>query len=154
MKKLLGLSFLPLNADLGLCAFRAVLAGLVLRFHGWGKLAGWKDESLHLPNLFALEGVKKELHTFPNYIGIGSELSYLLVTWFETFGSMMIIVGLCTRLNALGMAITLLIAWAFHHHFHLSGPNSGEVALAYAFGFLLLFLAGAGRYSIDRRVGI
>lgn len=154
MKKFLGLRFVPLNADAGLLLFRVVLAWLVIRYHGWGKLAGWQDEPRHLPNLFALAGARKEFHTFPNYIGISSELSYLLVTWFETFGCMMIIAGLCTRLNAFGMWFTLMVAFIFHHHLHLSGPNSGEVAFAYGFGFLLLFLAGAGKYSLDRKWGI
>jgi putative oxidoreductase len=153
MKKLFGLSFLPLNADLGLLLFRIVLSGLVFRFHGWGKLAGWKDESQHLPTLFSLDGWRKEFHTFPNYIGIGSELSYLLVTWFETFGCLMIIAGLCTRFNALGMFITLMVAWYFHHHMRLSGSNSGEVAFACGFAFLLLFLAGGGKYSLDHKFG-
>ncbi len=154
MKKLFGLSFLPLNADLGLLCFRAALAWVVIRYHGWGKLAGWQDEPRHLPNLFALDGVRKEFHTFPNYIGISSELSYTLVTWFETFGCMMIILGLFTRLNALGMFITLTVAFFFHHHMRLSGPNSGEVAFTYAFGFLLLFLAGGGKFSVDRKIGV
>ena len=35
----------------------------------------------------------------------------MLVTWFETLGCMMIIMGRYTRLNALGMFITLTIAW-------------------------------------------
>jgi putative oxidoreductase len=152
MKKILGLCFLPLNPDLGLLLFRAVLSALVIRYHGWGKLTGWADETIHLPNGFALDGMRKEFHTFPNYIGISSELSYVLVTWCETFGALMIIAGLLTRLNALGMFITLMVAFVFHHHMHLSGPNNGEVALAYGFGYLLLFLSGAGKYSIDSRV--
>jgi putative oxidoreductase len=153
MKKIFGLAILPLKPDFGLLLFRVVLAAVVLRYHGWGKLAGWADEPAHLPNLFALDGWRKELHTFPNYIGISSELSYILVTWFETFGSMLIIVGLGTRFNALGMFITLTVAWIFHHHMHLSGPNSGEVAFVYAFGYLLLLLAGPGKYSLDRKLG-
>jgi putative oxidoreductase len=154
MKKLFGLSFLPLNADLGLLLFRIALSWLVIRYHGWGKLTGWKDESIRLPNLFSLDGARKEFHIFPNYIGISSELSYVLVTWFETFGCMMIIVGLYTRLNALGMFITMMVAWGFHHHMRLTGPGAGEVPFAYAFGFLLLFLAGAGKYSLDRKWNI
>jgi uncharacterized membrane protein YphA (DoxX/SURF4 family) len=153
MKGFLGLKFIPLLPDLGLLAFRVALAWLVVRYHGWGKLAGWADEKLHQPNLFALDGVRKEFHTFPNYIGISSELSYVLVTWFETFGCLMIIAGLLTRFNALGMFITLTVAWIFHHQMRLAGPNSGEVAFAYACGFLLLLCCGPGKYSLDRKLG-
>lgn len=154
MKKFFGLSFLPLSPDLGLLAFRVVLSALVIRYHGWGKLTGWENEPLHLPNVFGFDGVRKEFHTFPNYIGISSELSYTLVTWFETFGCAMILLGIFTRLNSLGMFITLMVAWYFHHHQRFSGPGSGELPFAFAFGFLLLFLAGAGKYSLDRKFGI
>lgn len=154
MKKLLGLSFVPLYADFGLLVFRVVLAVLMIRFHGWGKLAGWKDEPMHIPNLFSLDGARKEFHTFPNHIGISSEVSYVLVTWLETFGAMMIILGLFTRINALGLFIAMMVAWGFHHGMRFSGPNSGEMAFAYGFGFLLLALAGAGRYSLDRKLGL
>ena len=154
MKKLLGLSFVPLNTDLGLLLFRTVMAFLMIRYHGWGKLAGWADERMKLPNLFSLDGARKEFHTFPNHIGISSELSYVLVAWLETFGAMMIIAGLFTRLNALGLFITMMVAWAFHHGMRFAGPNAGEMPFAYAFGYLLLFLAGAGKYSLDRKLGI
>jgi putative oxidoreductase len=154
MKKFHGLSVLPLLPDLGLLAFRVVLSVVVIRFHGWGKLTGWADEKMRVPHLFALDGWRKEFHTFPNYIGISSELSYVLVTWFETFGSMMIIAGLGTRLNALGMFITLMVAFIFHHGLRFSGPNAGEVAFVYGFAYLLLVLAGPGKYSLDRKLGM
>jgi len=148
------LSFLPTRPDLGLLFLRLTLPVLMIRFHGWGKLTGWADEPMRVPNLFALDGAIKEFHTFPNYIGISSELSYVLVTWLETFGSMMIIVGLFTRLNALGLFIAMMVAWAFHHHMHFSGPNAGEMPFAYAFVYLLLFFAGAGKFSLDRKFGL
>lgn len=153
MKKLLALSFVPLGADLGLLLFRVVMAVLMIRFHGWGKLTGWENEAMRRPNLFSLDGARKEFHTFPDYIGIGSELSYVLVTWLETFGAMMIIAGLFTRINALGLFITMMVAWAFHHGMRFSGPNAGEMAFAFGFGYLLLFLAGPGKYSLDRKLG-
>src|SRR5690606_1139058 len=151
MKKLLGLSFAPLNADLGLLLFRIALPFLMIRYHGWGKLAGWADESQRLPRLFSLEGARKELHTFPDYLGIGSEASYLLVTWLETFGALCIMAGLLARLHSLGLAVAMLVAFFFHHG---ASFNGGETAFAYAFCYLLLFLAGPGRYSLDRRLGI
>jgi putative oxidoreductase len=154
MKKLFGLSFLPLNADLGLLLLRVAISFLMVRYHGWGKLTGWADEPTHTPNLFGLDGFWKEIHTFPNYIGIGSEVSYLLVVWFETFGSMLIALGLFTRIHALGLFCTMAVAWFFHHHMRLSGANAGEVPFAFAFCYLLLFLAGSGKFSLDRKLGL
>jgi len=154
MKKLLGLTFLPKSPDLGLLLLRLTLPVLMIRFHGWGKLTGWADEPMRVPNLFAFAGVQKEFHSFPNYIGISSELSYVLVTWLETFGSMMIIAGLFTRINALGLFITMMVAWCCHHSMRFSGPNAGELPFAFAFCYLLLFLTGAGRFSVDRQLGL
>src|SRR5262245_5926710 len=99
MKEFLRLSLLSRRPELGLLSLRIAISFLMIRYHGWGKLAGWADEKVHRPNLFSLAGFEKEFHTFPNYIGLSSELSYLLVTWCETFGSMFIIAGLLTRLH-------------------------------------------------------
>ena len=154
MKRFLGLSFLPRSPDLGLLFLRLTLPVLMIRYHGWGKLTGWADESMRVPNLFSLAGAEKEFHTFPDYIGISSELSYVLVTWLETFGSAMIIVGLCTRLNAFGVFITMMVAFFFHHQMRFSGSNAGEMAFAYGFVYLLLFWSGAGRFSLDRKLGL
>lgn len=153
MKKYLSLSFLPLKPDLGLLALRVTVSFLMIRYHGWGKLTGWADEKIRLPNLFALDGLRKEFHTFPNYIGISSELSYVLVTWCETFGSMFIMAGLLTRLHSLGLFITMTVAWTFHHQMRLTGPGSGELPFSWIFVYLLLFLAGPGKYSLDHRLG-
>lgn len=153
MKKLLGLAWLPRNADLGLLFLRVSTSWLMIRYHGWGKLAGWADEKMHLPNLFSLAGAQKEFHTFPNYLGIGSELSYVLVTWCETFGSLLIMAGLLTRLHSIGLCITLSVAWVFHHHLLLAGPGAGELPFSWVFIYLLLALAGPGRYSLDRKLG-
>lgn len=154
LKKILGLSFLPLNADVGLLLFRITFPFVMLRYHGWGKLTGWADESAGLPNLFSLEGARNEFHTFPNYIGISSELSYVLVAWLETFGCISIALGLATRLQAFGLFIAMMVAWIFHHQMGFRAPHGGETAFLFAFGFLMLFLTGPGKYSLDRRYGI
>jgi uncharacterized membrane protein YphA (DoxX/SURF4 family) len=83
MKFLLGLHFIPLDADLGLLLRRVALAGLMIVFHGWEKLMT-----------------------------------------------------------------------ARRHKRRFTGPNAGEMAFAYMFGYLLLFFAGARRYSLDRLLGI
>ncbi|HEX2862805.1 MAG TPA: DoxX family protein [Lacunisphaera sp.] len=154
MKKLLGLSFVSVNADLGLLLLRVAVSALMIRYHGWGKLTGWADESIRQPNLFSLAGARKEFHTFPDYIGIGSELSYVLVAWLETFGSLAIMAGLLTRLHSLGLCITMLVAWGFHHGMRLTGPGAGELPFSWAFVYLLLFLTGPGKYSLDQRLGL
>lgn len=132
----LKLNFIPLNKDLGLLLVRIVLGACMIYFHGWDKLMNFDTR----------------FHTFPNVIGIGNEASYLLVTYFETFGSLFIILGLYARLHAVGMAIIMFIGFFIVNNMHLNG--NGELALVYGVGFLLIFLNGAGTYSIDRKTGV
>lgn len=107
-----------------------------------------------MPNHFALEGWRKELHTLPDCLGISSEVSYQLVRWLGTFGSILLAAGLLIRLHALGIGLTMLVAWGLHHGMRFSGPNAGEVPFAFAAVYLLLFLAGPGQHSLDRRFGL
>ena len=150
-RRFFGLAALPLDPSLGLLLHRLALSFLMIRYHGWGKLAGWKDEAVRLPNFLSLAGAENELHTFPDYLGLSSELSYVLVTWLETFGSLAIALGLLTRFHAGGLVIAMSVAFLFHHE---ADFNGGETAFSFAFGYLLLFLAGPGRHSLDRKLGI
>lgn len=154
MKTILGLSFLPRAADLGLLILRLTLPWVMLRYHGWGKLTGWRDEPAGLPHWFSLAGARQELHTFPDYLGLSSEVSYVVVTGLETFGCLGIMLGLATRLQAGALTIVMLVAWSFHHHFGFRAPAGGETAFMFAVIYLLLFLTGPGKYSLDRRFGL
>jgi putative oxidoreductase len=131
-------NYIPLNKDLGLLLTRIAFGATMIYAHGWNKLINYETK----------------FHSFPDVIGIGNEASYILVTYFETIGALAIILGLYTRFHALGLAITMFVGFAIAHNMNLVGDNSGEKAFIYGFGFLLLFLNGAGKYSIDRKSGI
>ena len=65
----------------------------------------------------------------------------------EFVGSLAVSIGLATRLSALMVSFTMLVA-AFGRHF--SDPfEKKEMALVYLCGFLLCAVVGSGRYSID-----
>ncbi len=134
----LKLNFIPLNLNLGLLLLRIILGGTMLIFHGWIKLINFKSR----------------FHSFPDVLGISNEASYILATWFETLGAAGIILGFYTRLNALGLFIVMMVAFIFVHNMNIGGGNSGELALIYGAGYLLLFLAGGGQFSFDRKMGI
>ncbi|MBP1840949.1 DoxX family protein [Formosa algae] len=123
------------NIDLGLLVLRVTIAVLML-FHGVAKLSN-------------LDGIKHML----TEAGIPEVFAYgVFIT--ELLAPILIIIGFRTRLASvvffLGMITALLIAHA-EHLFALS--NTGglqiELILLYAFGALVIFFTGPGKYAVS-----
>ncbi len=86
---------------------------------------------------------------FGDPIGIGSTLSLILTVIGEFVCPLLVIIGFRTRLTAIPTVITMMVA-AFV--VHADDPfGTKEKALMYACAFLVMVLAGAGKYSVDRR---
>jgi putative oxidoreductase len=82
---------------------------------------------------------------FLDPFGIGAAASLYLATFAEFFASILIIIGLFTRIGSISLIITMSAA-AFIAH--ADDPFSRqEKALMYLVSFLLLFLTGPGKYS-------
>ncbi|WP_415910323.1 DoxX family protein [Oleiharenicola sp. Vm1] len=135
MQKLLNLDFVPRSIDLALLVLRLWLGLAMAWLHGWGKLV----------NLIA--GTSK----FPDILGIGALPALLLAIIAEFFCSLLLVVGLWTRLAALLLLITMSVAFFMAHGAKLSGPGSGELAFVYLAGYMVLLLAGAGKFSVDKK---
>lgn len=135
MRKVLALSFVPTSVDLALLLLRLWFGLSLLVLHGWPKLMGFS----------AMAG------GFPDPLGVGSRVSLMLALIGEVLCSALIVLGLFTRAAAAGAAITMGVAFAIIHQMTLRGENNGELAYAYFGVFLALFLAGAGRFSMDGR---
>jgi putative oxidoreductase len=137
MKKLLHLDFIPRSADLALLALRLWYGLALLLLHGWGKLAGFGEVSTKFSGMF----------------GLGPKPTLALAVVGEVLCTALVVLGLWTRLAALGAGVTMFVAfWIVHGH-KLTGPGSGEMAYVYLGGFVALFLAGGGRYSLDAKLG-
>lgn len=103
--------------------------------------------------LFLSHGIAK-LHlysevtdTFPNPIGLGSTLSLWLVLFAEIFCSFGFILGSLFRLCLIPMIFTMCIAFFV---IHAGDPlATKELSLMYLTIFILLYITGPGRYSID-----
>jgi putative oxidoreductase len=99
--------------------------------HGWSKLIHFGDKA----------------SVFPDPIGLGSQISLSLTVFSEFFCSIAIIFGLATRLAAIPLIVTMLVA-AFI--IHTDNPwQKKEFALLYLVPFLTLVFSGAGRFSLD-----
>lgn len=84
---------------------------------------------------------------FVDPIGLGVTASLILVVFAEVFCSIFLIVGVATRLAVIPLLVTMLVAALITH---ASDPFiKKELPLLYAAIFIVITLAGAGKYSID-----
>lgn len=112
--------------------FLRVMVGVFMMTHGFGKL-----KMLMGPG---------EIQ-FADPIGIGVELSLVLAVFAEFFCSILLILGLGTRLATIPLMITMLVAGFVVHR---ADPfQVKEFALLYGVVFTALFITGPGRFSFD-----
>jgi putative oxidoreductase len=128
----------PRQQGLALALVR-IITGIVFIAHGYQKLftyglAGITDG-------FTKSGVPMPAITAP------------LVTFLELFGGIGLVIGLLTRLIALGLVIDMLGAIFLVHlanGFFL--PTGYEFALLLLVTSLVLFVGGPGRFSVDEMI--
>lgn len=84
---------------------------------------------------------------FPDPIGFGSQFSLVLVIFAELFCSIFFIVGFFYRLVMIPMMITLGIAFFVIHNGSIT--LGGELAFIYLTVFIILYVTGPGKFSID-----
>lgn len=124
----------PKKIDLSLLILRIAGGGLMLT-HGVVKIAP----------LLGSEPIQ-----FPDPIGLGATPSLLLTVFAEVVCAVFLILGLFTRLAAVPLLITMLVA-AFI--VHASDPFvKQELPLLYTTIYLVLLIAGAGKISIDNLI--
>ena len=87
------------------------------------------------------------------------ELMAYVVTFVELVGGALLIVGLLSRLSALLLTIDLVVAILLVKlNIGLIAPQGSgagaELDLALIAGFLVILLAGPGRFSLDYALGI
>lgn len=85
--------------------------------------------------------------TFPDPLGVGNYLSLLLVVGAEFGCSILIILGLGTRLATIPLMITMLVAVFIIHA--KDGFEKQELGLMYLVSYLVLLGVGAGKNSLD-----
>lgn len=118
------------NSDIGLLVLR-LGAGLMMIFpHGYGKV-------VNFTNL---------LNSFPDPLGMGSTMSLIGAVFGEVICSLMIILGIKTRFFSIPALVTMLVAVFVVH-----GADAWAVkekAALYALSYVVLILAGGGKYSV------
>jgi putative oxidoreductase len=87
---------------------------------------------------------------FADPFGFGPAVSLILVVFAEVICSVLIMLGLATRLASIPPIITMLVA-AFHAH--IDDPfGTKEKPLLFLLIFIVLLVFGSGKYSIDQKI--
>jgi len=131
--RVLELSLVPIDHDLALLVLRITLGIALLLKHGLEKVTNFS----HMAG------------RFPDPVHIGPVPSLVFAMLSDAICSLLIILGLGTRLAALVVVINLAVALSLVHRFAFFGPRNGELAFVYLGGYLTLMLAGGGRFSLD-----
>jgi putative oxidoreductase len=106
---------------------------------------------------FSLHGFQKLFGCFGG-LGHGATAHFFSMIWLagalETFGGVLIILGLGTSPVALILSGEMATAYFLQHAPKGVWPivNGGELAILYCFIFLFLFTAGGGPWSLERFV--
>lgn len=118
-------------ASAGLLLLRVGIGCLML-VHGVAKIQGFGEMSA----------------AFPDPIGLGSKLSLIMAIGAEVGCSILLIVGLGTRLAAIPLAFTMLVALFIVHS---ADPwQAKELAATFLLVYVSLILTGPGRFSLDQ----
>ena len=133
MKKFLFIGApLPPKAYGWVALFLRLFVEILMLTHAFPKIANYPTLSL----------------TFPDPLGIGSQLSLLLTLLAEGLCSLLVIAGALTRLAVLPLVFNMCIA-AFVVHAG-QGFAQKELAVLYLGFYLLILALGPGRLSVDR----
>ncbi len=123
----------PFSIDFSLLVLRLVF-GIAMITHGWPKFQK------------ALTGNFK----FGDPIGLGPEASLILAAFAEFICSILIILGLGTRLATIPLMFTMGVAMFIVHA--SDGFGAQEKAFLFLGAFFTIFLTGPGKYSIDNKI--
>lgn len=112
-----------------------LLFGVLFITHGYAKLMDYEALAT----------------AFPDPLGMGASLSLTLVILAEVFCALAFIAGFLFRLSLLPMIFAMGVAF---FSWHAGAMQDGELSFIYFAVFLMMFVAGPGRYSLDNFIGM
>lgn len=122
------------STDIGLLLLRIFLGGSLFLKHGVEKVTHFS----------------RMAHRFPDPVHIGSHASLAFALLSDAICSLLVLLGLGTRVAAFIIVVNMGVAFYFVHHLAFHSEH-GEMMVAYMAGFLALIFTGAGRFSLDWR---
>ncbi|QYM77783.1 DoxX family protein [Horticoccus luteus] len=133
--KILQINYIPRSPDFALLVLRVWLGATLVMNHGWVKVMKFSTMS----------------SSFADPFGVGSKWSLGLAIFAEVVCGALLALGVVTRFAALVVIVMLSVAFVTVHNTRIaSGPGSGELAFIYLAGFVTIFIAGPGRFAVDK----
>lgn len=120
------------NVNIGLLILRIFLGLAMFSKHGAEKV-------------FTFDMMQR---TFPDPIGIGSTTGLIFALITDSICSLMVATGIYTRFSAFLLTFNLLVVFTFLHNFSFQDGHA-ELVFIYLGGYLSIFIAGPGKYSLD-----
>jgi putative oxidoreductase len=111
--------------------FMRIFIGAMMLTHGIGKLQNYNAI----------------VNSFPDPLGIGSAVSFAIISFVEVGCSVLIIMGLFTRLATLPLIFGMFVATFIA--FPDKSFAAGELSFVYMGIYIMLLISGGGRYAID-----
>lgn len=121
--------------DLGILVVRIAMGFGFLYWHGWGKITGGAERWESLGGSVSRFGIDFA----PTFWGF-------MISFDESIGAIMILVGILTVPMSLILAIGMFVAWTGHIASGQGNPGHSFKNMVVLLG---LVLTGPGRYSID-----
>ncbi|WP_167616738.1 DoxX family protein [Maribellus sediminis] len=134
MRKVFQTRLSPLATNVGLLLLRLSAGGFMLT-HGYPKLQR------------LLSGEMR----FGDPLGLGPEVSLVLAVFAEFFCSILVMLGIGTRLAVIPLIVTMSVAAFIAHGDDPFGRK--ELALMYLVSYVVLLLNGSGKFSVDQLLG-
>lgn len=85
-------------------------------------------------------------YNFPSVLGLGSYMTLIIAVFCEFCCSLFLIAGMLHRIILIPMIVSMAVAF---FDVHDAMMPEGEMALVYLIIFILLYLVGPGRFSVD-----
>lgn len=131
MKTIFSINRSSESVDIAILIARVAIAVLMLT-HGISKIALFNEGPVQ----------------FMDFMGLGAEISLALAIFAEIGCSILILLGLGTRIAVIPLIVTMLVAVLIIHG---NDPFvKQEMGLHYLLVYIMLLFTGSGKYSLDK----
>jgi putative oxidoreductase len=122
----------PIAEDLGKLVLRLGAGGLMFWYHGLPKVLDFSEK----------------MSRFEDPFGISGSVAFILIVFAETVCALLVALGLWTRAATLPLIVGMAVA-AFIRHGDEPFAQK-EKAVLFLLGYVVVLLAGSGRFCLDR----